>query len=243
MNLRLALALGAAALALSGCQRGTDDAFGQKVRAYLLDNPEILVEVSQKLEQKRTAEAANLARAGYDKHKAALERDPRDLVANPNGAITVVEFYDYKCGYCKLVAPEIATLIRENPDVRFVFKEYPIFGGDSLLAAQVMASPAVRPKAIDLHQRLMAEKALDAAAIQRNLKAVGLNPRLVQVSAESEAVRQHLTDNHRLAEALGIQGTPHFIVGGTAVSGADMDALRLAIAKARAQLAPKTSTS
>jgi protein-disulfide isomerase len=239
MSFRFALALGAAVLALSGCQRGPDEAFGQKVRAYLLENPEILIEVSQK----RTAEAASLARAGYEKHKAALERDPRDLVANPGGAITVVEFYDYKCGYCKLVAPDIAALIRENPDVRFVFKEYPIFGGDSLVAAQVMASPAVRPKALELHQRLMAEKALDAAAIQRNLQAVGLNPKLVQASAESEAVRQHLTDNHRLAEALGIQGTPHFIVGGTAVSGADMDALRLAIAKARAEMAPKTSAS
>lgn len=243
MSFRFALALGAAVLALSGCQRGPDEAFGQKVRAYLLENPEILIEVSQKLEEKRTAEAASLARAGYEKHKAALERDPRDLVANPGGAITVVEFYDYKCGYCKLVAPDIAALIRENPDVRFVFKEYPIFGGDSLVAAQVMASPAVRPKALELHQRLMAEKALDAAAIQRNLQAVGLNPKLVQASAESEAVRQHLTDNHRLAEALGIQGTPHSIVGGTAVSGADMDALRLAIAKARAEMAPKTSAS
>lgn len=243
MSFRFAPALGAAVLALSGCQRGPDEAFGQKVRAYLLENPEILIEVSQKLEEKRTAEAASLARAGYEKHKAALERDPRDLVANPDGAITVVEFYDYKCGYCKLVAPDIAALIRENPDVRFVFKEYPIFGGDSLVAAQVMASPAVRPKALELHQRLMAEKALDAAAIQRNLQAVGLNPKLVQASAESEAVRQHLTDNHRLAEALGIQGTPHFIVGGTAVSGADMNALRLAIAKARAEMAPKTSAS
>jgi protein-disulfide isomerase len=234
MSIRFALALGAAALALSGCQRASDDAFGQKVRAYMLENPEILVEVSQKLEEKRTAEAATLARASYAEHKAALERDPRDLVANPNGSITVVEFYDYKCGYCKLVAPEIAELIRENPDVRFVFKEYPIFGGDSLVAAQVMASPAVKPKAFELHQRLMAEKALDAAAIQRNLTAVGLNPKAVQASAESAAVREHLTDNQQLAEALGIQGTPHFIVGGTAVSGADMDALRLAIAKARA---------
>lgn len=243
MSFRFALALGAAALALAGCQRASDEAFGQKVRAYLLDNPEVLVEVSQKLEEKRTAEAANLARAGYDKHQAALERDPRDVVANPNGAITVVEFYDYKCGYCKLVASEIATLIRENPDVRFVFKEYPIFGGDSLVAAQVMASPAVRPKALELHQRLMSEKALDAAAIQRNLVAVGLDPKAVQASAESEAVRQHLTDNHRLAEALGIQGTPHFIVGGTSVSGADMDALRLAIAKARAGGAQQAAAS
>jgi protein-disulfide isomerase len=234
MTFRIALALAAAALAVSGCQRTSDEAFGRKVRAYLLENPEVLVEVSRKLEEKRTAESANLAKAGYEKHKAALERDPRDLVANPNGSITVVEFYDYKCGYCKLVTPEIATLIRENPDVRFVFKEYPIFGGDSLVAAQVMASPAVKPKAFELHQRLMAEKALDAAAIQRNLVAVGLDPNAVKASAESDAVNKHLSDNHQLAEALGIQGTPHFIVGGTSVSGADMDALRLAIARARA---------
>lgn len=239
MTLRFALALAAAALALSGCQRASDDAFGQKVRAYLLENPEVLVEVSQKLEEKRTAEAAQLAKAGYAKHRQQLERDPRDFVANPNGRVTVVEFYDYKCGWCKRIAPEIMTLIRENPDVRFVFKEYPIFGGESDQAAAIMASPAARSKVIELHSRLMAEKALDAAAVDRHLAAVGLDPAAVRKSAASPEVVKHLADNHQLAQALGIEGTPHFIVGEEVISGADLAALRMAIGKARTAAAGK----
>lgn len=240
--LRIALAAGSAALALSACGRISDEAFGERVRAYLLEHPEVIVEMSQKLDQKRQAEAADLARASYAKHRAALERDPRDLVANPDGRVTVVEFYDYQCGYCKLVAPEIMTLIRENPDVRFVFKEFPIFGGESLLAAQIMSAPAVKPKALELHQRLMSEKPLNAAAIDRHLRALGLDPATVRAGAATEEVRKHLADNQQLAEALGIQGTPHFIVGEQVVSGADLSALRQAIAQARAGGASKPAS-
>jgi protein-disulfide isomerase len=233
MTSRIVLALAAAGLALSACQPASDEAFGQKVRAYLLEHPEVLVEVSQKLEEKQTAQRAELAKASYAKHRAALERDPRDFVANPNGSITVVEFYDYKCGWCKRIAPEVMTLIRQNPDVRFVFKEYPIFGGESAQAAAIMASPAVRPKVLELHPRLMNERALDDAAVDRHLAAVGLDPAQVRKAAASEAVQQHLADNHALASALGIEGTPHFIVGETAISGADLTALRMAISRAR----------
>lgn len=233
MSLRIALTLAAAGLALAGCQQVSDEAFGRKVRAYLLEHPEVLVEVGQKLEEKRTAQAAELAKAGYAKHRKALEQDPRDFVANPNGKVTVVEFYDYKCGWCKRIAPEIMTLIRENPDVRFVFKEYPIFGGESDQAAAIMASPAARPKVLELHPRLMGEKALDSAAVDRHLAAVGLDPAAVRKSAASPEVAQHLADNHRLAAALGIEGTPHFVVGEQVISGADLAALRMAIGKAR----------
>ena len=86
---RAVLAL-AAILALSGCQKTADAAFGQKVRAYLLEHPEVIEEAVQKLQEKKVADAANLAKAGMVKHRKALERDPRDFVANPGGKITVV---------------------------------------------------------------------------------------------------------------------------------------------------------
>jgi protein-disulfide isomerase len=233
MTLRIALVLAAAGLSLSACERVSDEMFGQKVRAYLLEHPEVLVEVSKKLDEKQAAEQAQVEKASYAKYRAELEADPRDFVANPNGKITVVELYAYKCGWCKRIAPEVMTLIKENPDVRFVFKEYPIFGGESVQAAAIMASPAVRPKALELHARLMNEKALDAAAVDRHLAAAGLDPAAVRKAAASEAVQRHLSDNHQLAQALGIEGTPHFVVGDTIIKGADLEALRIAIGKAR----------
>ncbi|MDO8800372.1 DsbA family protein [Phenylobacterium sp.] len=230
---RAVLAL-AAILALSGCQKTADAAFGQKVRAYLLEHPEVIEEAVQKLQEKKIAEAANIAKAGMVKHREALERDPRDFVANPNGKITVVEFFDYRCGYCKTSAPEILKIIRDNPDVRFVFKEFPIFGGESTLAAQVALSPAGKAKGLDLYRSFMGEKALDSASIDRHLAAVGINPAQARAAGESAAVQKHISETRELAQSLGIEGTPAFIVGDRMVPGADMPALRAAIAAAKA---------
>lgn len=230
---RAVLAL-AAILALSGCQKTADAAFGQKVRAYLLEHPEVIEEAVQKLQEKKIADAANIAKAGMVKHREALERDPRDFVANPNGKITVVEFFDYRCGYCKTSAPEILKIIRDNPDVRFVFKEFPIFGGESTLAAQVALSPAGKAKGLDLYRSFMGEKALDSASIDRHLAAVGINPAQARAAGESAAVQKHISETRELAQSLGIEGTPAFIVGDRMVPGADMPALRAAIAAAKA---------
>ena len=231
--IRAVLAL-CAILALSGCQKSADAAFGQKVRAYLLEHPEVIEEAVQKLQEKKVAEAANLAKAGMVKHRKALEQDPRDFVANPDGKVTVVEFFDYRCGYCKSSAPEILQIIRDNPDVRFVFKEFPIFGGESTLAAEVSLSPAGKAKGLALHQSFMAEKALDEASIDRRLAALGINPAQARAAGKSPAVQKHIADTRELAQALGIEGTPAFIVGDRMVPGADMPALRAAIAAAKA---------
>ncbi|MDO8294874.1 MAG: DsbA family protein [Caulobacter sp.] len=228
-----ALAL-VAILSLSGCQKAADAAFGQKVRAYLLEHPEVIEEAVQKLQEKKIANAANIAKAGLVKHRKALEQDPRDFVANPNGKITVVEFFDYRCGYCKTSAPEVVKIIQDNPDVRFVFKEFPIFGGESNLAAKVALTPAGKAKGLALYQSFMAEKALDEAAIDRHLAAAGVDPAQARAAGESAAIGKQLTDTHELAQALGIEGTPAFIVGDRMIPGADLPALRAAIAQAKA---------
>src|ERR1043165_4660332 len=110
-------------LVLSGCQgQASDDAaFGKRVRAYLLSHPEVLQEVSQRLDAKlAAADEATRRRAEADLPalRAAIERDPRDFVANPNGRITVTEFYDYRCPHCASAAPKVVELIKANPDVR-----------------------------------------------------------------------------------------------------------------------------
>lgn len=235
MTTRAALALCAAlALPLSACAKKPDDDFGQKVRTYLLEHPEVIEEAVQKLQENKQAAAAEAAKASLEKYRAQLERDPRDFVANPDGKITVVEFFDYRCGYCKVSAPEILKLIAENPDVRFVFKEFPIFGGESNLAAQVALSEPAKPKTLKLFEAFMAEKALDAASIDRHLRAAGVDPAAAKAAGASEAVQKHIADTRALAQALAIEGTPAFIIGDQIVPGADMVALRTAIANAKA---------
>jgi protein-disulfide isomerase len=167
-------------LALLGCQRaatGDDDAFGDRVRAYLLAHPEVLREVSQKLDAKDAADDAaahKRAEASLPGVRAALEHDPADFTANPKGRITVTEFYDYRCPHCVNVAPRVVALIETHPDVRFVFKEMPIFGPVSEHAAQ--AAWAVKKSGGDyvgLYQALMAAHGLDDATIDRIALAHG----------------------------------------------------------------------
>lgn len=227
------VACAALVLPLAACQKQPEDAFGQKVRAYLLEHPEVIEEAVLKLQQNKQVAAQEAAKASLSKYRDQLERDPRDFVANPDGKITVVEFFDYRCGYCKVSAPEVLKLIKENPDVRFVFKEFPIFGAESNIAAEVALSPAGMPKNIELFERFMAEKALDEAAIDRHLRAVGVDPAAARAGGASAEVKKHIADTRALAQALAIEGTPAFIVGDRMIPGADMAALRAAIAEAK----------
>lgn len=223
-----------AALALTGCQKADDEAFGQRVRAYLLAHPEVLQEVSVALQQKQQADMAKATASAIEQHRAQLERDPRDLVINPNGKVTVVEFFDYRCGYCKLIAPEVVKLIEENPDVRFVFKEMPIFGEVSDTAAKMALTPQGKAKGLELYQAWMAEKALDEAGLDRHLAKVGLNPADVRKAAADPAIERQIIEIRELAQALKIEGTPAFIIGNTMIPGADLPALKAAITAAKA---------
>ena len=229
-----------AVLSLIGCGPAkADKAFGEKVHAYLIEHPEVLVEMSNKLQEKQVAEKARSAKGAIGRYRQALERDPRDFVANPNGSITVVEFFDYRCGYCKLAAPQVIALIQQNPDVRFVFKDFVIFGHDSEAAARMVLGAKDQGKSIELHKRLMAEKSLDEAGVTRIAREVGIDVAKAQAAGAASTTTQHLADTHALAEALAIEGTPAFLVGEQLIPGADMRALKLAIDQARAGNAKK----
>ena len=230
-SLPVLAALCASTLALAACDRTGDGAFGEKVRAYLLEHPEVIEEAVQKLGEKREIEAAQ----AIETHRAALEQDPRDFVANPNGTVTVTEFFDYRCGYCKIAATEMSSIIEENPDVRVVFKEFPIFGEQSDETAAIMLTDLAKPKTLELHERLMAEKSLDDAALDRHLRAVGIDPAAARKAAQAPAIQQQLVDTHELAASLGINGTPAFVIGDRLISGADMEAVKAAITSAQAE--------
>jgi protein-disulfide isomerase len=231
------------ALSVSACQKADDAVFGQKVHAYLMAHPEVIREAANKLAENERVASMKASTDAIGKFRGQLERDPRDFVANPSGRLTVVEFFDYRCGYCKLAAPEVVKLIGENPDVRFVFKEFPIFGEVSDTAAKVALTRQGKAKGVQLYQALMGEKALDDAALDRHLAEVGIDPAAARKDAQHPLIERQILDAHVLAEAMKIDGTPAFIVGDTMIPGADLPALRAAIAKAKGQPIANTSKS
>lgn len=233
MKLIPIVALVACSLMLTGCQKAFDAMFGDQIRGYLLAHPELLEEMATKLQEKTLAQQSEDARKAIAANRAALERDPRDVVFNPNGKITVVEFFDYRCGYCKTITPQLTALVRENPDIRLVLKEFPIFGGASDLAARVALTPAGRAEGLGFHQALMEERTLNEAAILRLAAAAGVKSGAVASALKDEAITRHLADTRQLAQNLRIEGTPAFIVGDRLIPGADLEALKAAIEDAR----------
>ncbi|MDP3659930.1 DsbA family protein [Phenylobacterium sp.] len=228
-----ALSACAAALILTGCSKPADDAFGRRVHAYLMEHPEVIEEAVKKLQAERQTASLTASRTALASLRPQLERDPRDFVANPDGKVTVVEFFDYRCGYCKVAAPDVLKIIADNPDVRFVFKEMPIFGEVSDTAARIALTDAGKGAGLKLYGALMADKALDEAAVDRHLVEAGIDPAAARRAADAPEIIRQIADVRTLANALQISGTPAFIVGDRLIAGADMDALNAAIAEAK----------
>lgn len=214
----------ALAATLTACgQPRVEPEFGQKVRAYLLANPEVLVEVQTALRAKQVKEALGAMRR-------ELEHDPRDRVINPDGKVTLVVMFDYNCGFCKTIAPEILELARTHPQVRFVFKDMVIFGETSEYAAAAAALARTPAQYVALHRDFMAAKPLNDEVATRIIIAHGLDPAAVRREQASDARKQYLADVHEIASALGLQGTPAFIIGDTLIPGAVPEAIKAAIA-------------
>ena len=225
-----------AALALAGCGKAADDkAFGDRVHAYLMAHPEVIEEASQALQAKQQEKQLTDAKVLIEKNRASLEHDPADYVANPNGKVTVTEFYDYRCPHCVNMAPTVLSIIHDNPNVRFVFKEFPIFGATSDKAAE--GALLIKQRGGDylgLYHDFMATKGLDEASIDQILQAHGVDAASLADPATQTKAQAHLSAVKQLAITLGIDGTPAFIVGDTLIPGEDPDGLRAAIKQAGA---------
>ena len=233
--------LAVVAVSLSACDsKSSDEAFGKRVRAYLLSHPEVIQEVAQRFDAKQAADEVSgqkHAQALLPGLRSAVERDPRDFVANPQGKITVTEFYDYRCPHCADAAPEVVSLIRANPDIRFVFKEMPIFGPTSEHAARAaLAVSKAGGDSLGLYQAYMAARPLQDAAIDPIARRNGAQAADL-VAAAARPFDAHLADNGTLFNKLNLGGTPAFIVGDHIVLGADMDAVKSAIQQERAKKA------
>lgn len=220
-----------AATALPGLAEGLMDmtdseraAFRAEVRAYLLENPEVLVEAMNALEARDQAAALERDKALVQQKSEQLFQDAASWVGgNPDGDITVVEFLDYRCGYCRQAWQEVDQLIAQDGNIRLILKEFPILGEGSVMSSrfaiavlQLHGADAYK-KAHDALLTLRADvtpEALDRVAADLGLDGVEIRARM-----DSAEVTRVIEENHRLAQEMEISGTPTFVVGGVMVRG------------------------
>ncbi|MGY8990429.1 MAG: DsbA family protein [Rhodospirillales bacterium] len=194
------------------------------LREVLRTNPEIVVEAIEAYRAKQEAEKANKAREALASRRKELNGGAMTPIGgNPKGTVTVVEFFDYQCGYCKRVFPSILALIQSDKRIRYVFKELPILGPASMLAsrAAIAAWEIDQKKYLPFHTALMASRGrLNEGKILRIAKDSGINPDELQKQMKEPEVFQELQNNLNLAQALNINGTPAFIIGNQIIPGA-----------------------
>jgi protein-disulfide isomerase len=192
------------------------------VKDYLLANPEVILEVQNALEAKMAKEEAERTKALVADHAKEIYRHPDAAIAgNPDGDITVVEFFDYNCGYCKRGFSDVAKLIDTDKNVRFVFKEFPILREESEHAAKVALAARMQGKYWEMHRELIATKGLvNEAVALKAAEKFGLDMTKLKADMGSPEVKAELERVKELAKKLAINGTPHFLVGDYAVGGA-----------------------
>jgi protein-disulfide isomerase len=193
------------------------DAFRAEVKQYLMENPEVIMEAMQALQSKQDQAAAQADVAALSTNSDALYKDAASWVGgNPNGNITVVEFMDYRCTYCRKAYSEVEDLVKSDGNIRFVVKEFPILGDDSTTSAQFAI--AVRLLHGDaayksVHDALITLRgAPDAETLSRLTKTLGYDPAPIMAKMASPQVADVIKANHALAAKLNITGTPTFVI-------------------------------
>ncbi|PZF76209.1 DsbA family protein [Aestuariivirga litoralis] len=222
MTFRLRLAAAAAALLALTPMAFADASFndaqkkeiGEIVRQYLLENPEVLLDVSKALEARQQQQEEEQRTAVLKSSAKEIFHSPNDYVAgNPKGDVTIVEFFDYNCGWCKKGFPEVMSLIEQDKNLRFVLKEFPIFGGDSDYAAMAAIAAKKQNKYWELHQAMFQhEGKITKEAVDELATKHGIDLAKLKADMKDPSVAQELADNHQLAQSLAINGTPGFII-------------------------------
>lgn len=209
------------------------------IHTYLMDNPEVIIEAVQKYQTEQAQKAQEEAHAALVANKDKLEKDTESPVAgNPKGDVTVVEFFDYNCGYCKKMLPAVQELLSTDKNVRYVFKDLPILRPDSERAAKAaLAVWNIAPdKYFEYHVALMGGRGeLTDERLLKTAETLGINREKLKAAMEDPALDKIIQRNLDMARVLGIGGTPAFIIGDQMLPGAlGLDALQQVIAKSRA---------
>lgn len=215
---------------------GDKAALGNSIRDYLLANPEVLVEAMQELERKQDSQRDTVAHKAIQENRAALTSDPDSpVVGNPNGDVTIVEFSDYQCPYCKRAHTTVKSVLAADNKVKLVFKDLPILGEPSRIAALAALAARAQDKHVAMHDALMESGGkLDRDRIMQIAASVGLDVARLQKDMEDPKLKEIIERNMALASALGVRGTPAFVIGNQFVPGAvDADTLKRLISDAR----------
>ncbi|MBB5045870.1 protein-disulfide isomerase [Rhodopseudomonas rhenobacensis] len=233
----------AAMPSLASAQAFSDDQRGQIetiVRSYLLAHPEVLEEVSAELNKRQAIAEAEKHQAAIAQNAQTIFNSPRGVtLGNKDGDVSFVEFFDYNCGYCKRAMTDMLELMKDDPKLKVVLKEFPVLGPGSVEAAQVAVAVRMQDptgkKYLDFHQKLLngrgqADKARSIAAA----KDAGLDMARLEKDLASPEVRATIEENFKLAEAMGMNGTPSYVIGKQVVVGAvGLEALKEKIGIAR----------
>jgi protein-disulfide isomerase len=235
-----ALTLAPAAMAQSAVfNEQQKQAIGEIVKDYLIKNPEVLTEVIAELE-KRQAEAqqASQASAVKETQQSLLNASHSYVVGNPSGDITLVEFFDYNCGYCKKALADVQTLMKSDPKLRVVLKDFPVLGPDSVEASRValaVKNQLQGQKLLDYHVKVMDSRGrVNAERAMAVAREMGVDVARLQKDVEGAEVRNALQENMALGDKLSLTGTPAFVIGETVIPGAvGIDPLKQVIANVR----------
>ncbi len=199
-----------------------DQAFGDQVRAYLLENPKLIREVIEKLSVVEAREKQQQELQALSMFKSELEHDGFSYVAgNPDGDVTIVEFFDYRCGYCKKSFPDLLKVVEADGNIRLVLKEFPILGPPSVMAAQAAVAAQNQGKYMPFHTALMESRgSVSEAKLIQIAADLGLDVDKLLSDMSSDEVKEKISRTYSLANQLNITGTPAFVIGGKIAPGA-----------------------
>jgi protein-disulfide isomerase len=227
----------ATALSFSDGQRGEIETI---VKEYLIAHPEVLEQAMAELNKREAAAEAAKHEASVAENAAAIFNSPRGVVlGNKDGDVTFVEFFDYNCGYCKRAMADMLDLMKTDPKLKVVLKEFPVLSPGSVEAAQVavavrMQDPSGK-KYLDFHQKLLGGRGpADKAHAMAAAKEAGLDTARIEKDLANPEVKATIEENFKLAEAMGMNGTPSYVIGKQVVVGAiGLDGLKEKIGIAR----------
>ena len=208
------------------------------VHQYLLEHPEVILEAVEVLRARERAATTENARAQITAQRETIINDPTSPVAgNPDGDVTLVEFFDYHCGYCKRVMPSVLKLLDEDSGIRLVYKEFPILGPQSVTAARAALAAHMQDeeKYLEFHVAMMSSRArLTEDRVLQMAREMGFNIDRLKADMSSPEVDKTIARNLELAQKLGITGTPRFVIGDQIVPGAvSLETLKELVRQAR----------
>jgi protein-disulfide isomerase len=208
------------------------------IHDYLMQNPDVLIEALREAEAKANIDAeAKAAQVLHDRRREIFDDPATPVGGNPQGDVAIVEFFDYRCPYCKQVQPAIQKLLDQDQKLRFVYKELPVLGPQSDMAAHAALAARLQGKYEPFHTLMMAAKGqISDEVVYRIAGSIGLDVDRLKHDMTDPEIDQALNANKSLANALDIRGTPGFIIGDRIIPGAvDLDALKNMVADARKQ--------